>query len=163
MTPETPKHRSSSEETSLVIKIIHFKISEKTVEEIFFKVCEFTEADVITNLFFQKFLDDYDYEANVILERKETSLWMEIRTCQEDTVRGWYIPSLPQSWGVTGGFGDVIFFGSEEIVFAGGYVARKGINSDCPLSLDEASQIIQMYETEDFLNYVDLGNPTIIR
>lgn len=167
MTRETSKHLSTSEDNSLLIRIIYFKISEKTVEEFFLKVNEFTEADVIadmiTEVFFQKFFDDCEYEPNATLEGKETSIWKEIRACREDTVREWRISALPQSSHVAFGFGDVIFFGSEGEVFSGGYVLRRGINSDCPLSLEEVCQIIQIYETEDFKNYVDLGNPTIVR
>ena len=167
MTREISTHLSTSEDNSFLIKIIYFKISEKTVEEIFLKVDEFTEADaiadVITEVFFQRFFDDHEYEPNATLEGKETSIWKEIRACREDTARMWRISALPQSSHVAFGFGDVIFLGSEEEVSSGGYLLKRGINSDCPFSLEEVCQIIQIYETEDFSNYVDLGNPTIVR
>jgi hypothetical protein len=162
MARESSKHQSTSKENSLLIKIIYFKISEKTVEEIFLKVREYTEANAIAEVFLQNFIYDYDYEDNVNLKGKETSIWKEMRASQEDTVRMWRIPALPRRSHLAFGFGDIIFFGSEKIVFEEGFVLRKGINSDCPLSIEEISQIIQIYDT-DFVNYVDLGNPTIVR
>jgi hypothetical protein len=167
MTRETSKYLSTSEDSSLIIRTIYFKISEKKVEEIFLKVNEFTDADVIADMIAevhsQNFFYDREYEPYATLEGKETSVWKETRVCREGTVRQWRISSMPQSSHLAFGYGDVIFFGSEEEVSSGGYVLRRGINSDCPLSLEEVRKIIQIYETEDFENYVDLGNPAIVR